>query len=732
MPDSDLDYAKVVGRFGLTVADTADAGDNPDIIYCNSGTIRITPLITFAVATGATGGPLMLGGASYAATIDVDGYLIWNGLPYINVVDITSPKVNPRIPDDAATHRIEFIDVMADGTRVPFPAREVRLTQAGWEGSGVNDLARVMPVTLPGAPVPIIRGPQGTGVVGASTDGGALVLTLSDGTEIDAGELPVGPGGTDAGVASYVANTGSDTYAKVADTVATVAGSNLGRFIGRCRAGRTVKIVGIGDSILAAIPGVNSGGTMGVDDTLSRSATLIGSRFGNTVNVVNHALSGHTVATGPLSIKWNAALTEQADLYLIDYGTNDWSAEDHPTPVPGYKIEASVAGLERLFRRIRTEVPKADIAFLIANPYTSADSASNNVGKKDYNKKVRDVCAAYGVEIIDGYQAFIDHPDRASLMFDSTHPNGPGHRVLADEVLKHLPAAFKGTTTAVGAPPAFGLAKPEQVDPAIGDTGAQYVLAPTANTWVESGGGWATSGSDRVSSTFGATITCTTSAVEFYAMLSTAAADAARVTIQVDGVDVWTNIDLTIGKQGTYWVPLITTVNNLTPGSHAFKIVLVSGTLRVSRIGWLAAKTSAYTPTLKPVTLSESTSPVAVLDTGAATAIFSAVTVLAATSGFTTATALVTGNCQIRVTGETTTPREVETSFIIGTSQAVLRHTIPPVAAGATFYLGRDFSFIVDIGTGASMRLSARVLSTDKTNVAISSHSAKVYVNKAT
>jgi lysophospholipase L1-like esterase len=730
VPDSDLDYAKVTGRLALSVADGSDPGDNPDIIYCDSGTVRITPLINFTRVADATP-PFTVGHAAIDATVEPGGYVTWNGQPFVWVVDLTSEKVNPRIPEDAATHKLEFFNVTADGTVVKFPTSTVRFTKDGLDGSGVNDLALVMPVTE-GASTPIVRGAQGVGIQSAEVSGGNLLLGLSDGTEIDAGELPVGPGGTDAGVASYVANTGSDTYAKVADTVATVAGSNLGRFIARCRAGQAVKIATGGDSIPAAIPGVNSGGVMGVDDLTSYAASLIAARFGNIVTTANQALSGHTVATGPLSVKWNALIAEQADLYLFCYGTNDWSADDFTTPVPGYKTPASLAGLERLFRRIRTEVPKADIAFLIANPYTSADSASNNVGKKAYNKKVRDVCAAYGVEVVDGYQAFIDHPDRASLMFDSTHPNGPGHRVLGEEIAKHVPAAFAGQTSAVAAVPSYGLAKPEQVDPAIGDTGAQYVLAPTANTWVESGGGWTTSGSDRVSSTVGATITCTTSAVEFYAMLSTTAADAARVTVQVDGVDVWTNIDLTIGKQGTYWVPLITTVNNLTPGSHAFKIVLVSGTLRVSRIGWLAAKVGAFTPAVKAVTLSESTTPVTILDTGASTNVFAATTITSATLGFGTALAHITGTCLIKVTGETTTSREIETSFIIGTTQALAKHTIPPVAAGATYFVERDFSFLVDIGTGASMRLVARVLSTDKTGVTVDRHSAKVLVHRQT
>lgn len=221
MPDSDLDYAKVTGRLALSVADGSDLGDNPDIIYCDSGTVRITPLINFTRVADATP-PFTIGHAAIDATVDTNGYVTWNGQPYVWVVDLTSEKVNPCIPDDAATHKLEFINVMADGTKITFPEATVRFTADGLDGSGVNDLALVMPVTE-AASVPIIRGERGVGIQSAAVEGGDLVFGFTDGTEINAGELPVGPGGTDAGVASYLADPGSATATALSTAVVPVA-----------------------------------------------------------------------------------------------------------------------------------------------------------------------------------------------------------------------------------------------------------------------------------------------------------------------------------------------------------------------------------------------------------------------------------------------------------------------------------------------------------------------------
>lgn len=227
---TDLDFARTMQRLGLTVGDTdADPDLDPDIVWCDSGRAQIIPVTTYVkVADGSpvpwTGGNAVIectiSDASFVDTtghgFDGAGYLIFNGKPVVGAVDLTSTKVNPFISDpDAATHTIRYINVMAGTTPVAFPDAPVRLTAAG-DGispDNLNDITLLSPV-VPGAATPIYRGEQGIGIAGAAIIGGTnLQLDLSDGSSIDAGPLPIGPGGSDPGVGGYMANPDSDTSA---------------------------------------------------------------------------------------------------------------------------------------------------------------------------------------------------------------------------------------------------------------------------------------------------------------------------------------------------------------------------------------------------------------------------------------------------------------------------------------------------------------------------------------
>lgn len=235
---TDLDYAKVMQRIGLTVGDGPDPDETPDTIWCDGGTVQIVPLNTCVKVAGGlpvpwTGGNAVIecsiSDATYvdptANGFDGAGYLLFNGKPYVWAVDLTSSKVNPNVPD-GATHQVNYVGVTAAGTAVSFPSVKVRLTAAG-DGispGGFNDLTILSPVE-PGAAVPIVVGPQGVGVADATVTGlGDLELTLTDTTVVNAGPLPVGPGGSDAGVAGYITTPGSQTEtalsASTADSIA--------------------------------------------------------------------------------------------------------------------------------------------------------------------------------------------------------------------------------------------------------------------------------------------------------------------------------------------------------------------------------------------------------------------------------------------------------------------------------------------------------------------------------
>lgn len=225
MPD--LVYAKVIGRFALTVGDTnADVDDDPDTIWCDEGTVRFTPLTTFTKVAGADPVPFTAGHAVIDASIDSEGYLTYLGKRWVHLVDLTSDLVNPQVGANKATHKVTFIGVKANGTLVEFPSFNARLTADGPDGDGVNDLTKVAPV-VPGSSTPIYRGEAGPSVESAEIVGGELVLVRSDGVELNAGELPVGPGGSDAGVAGYINTPGSATETALKATIEVVNGEQV-------------------------------------------------------------------------------------------------------------------------------------------------------------------------------------------------------------------------------------------------------------------------------------------------------------------------------------------------------------------------------------------------------------------------------------------------------------------------------------------------------------------------
>jgi hypothetical protein len=242
---TDLDFVKVVGRFGITVADSADDGDEPDIIWCDSGEILLHPLITEVKVAGSPI-PWTGGQADYQTTIDAEGYVAWRGQRYVKVVDLTSEKVNPRIVDGKATHQVTFKNVTAGEMSVLFEPRNVRLSADMVNpDTGVCDLTLLLPVPIASA-VPIVVGPSGTGLTGGVVQESptSVAFELTNGGTTDEIELPVGPGGSDVGVAGYLDDEDSDTRAVLdplvtakVQEVASGFGTDLAAYVATLPAG---------------------------------------------------------------------------------------------------------------------------------------------------------------------------------------------------------------------------------------------------------------------------------------------------------------------------------------------------------------------------------------------------------------------------------------------------------------------------------------------------------------
>jgi hypothetical protein len=343
MPD--LDFCKIIGRFALTVSDGVDADDNPDTVYCDEGVVKFTPITTFTKVAGASPVPMTLGNAVIEAAIDSSGYLSRNGVRYVNLVDLGSDKVNPTIPAGKATYKVTFEGVRASGTKVDFPSFDFRPT------SGVdNDLTLLAPVPVAGGTA-IVVGPRGASVNGASITGpGHLQLALTDGTSVDAGALPVGPGGSDGGVASYVTTPGSATETALAAKIATAltagdfatATALASGLAGKAAATDLTTEVGRATTAEAALQdavnGLTVSGTLTVGGLWS-SGTAYAARtlvtYSGGVYVSNAATNAGD--TPGVSSKWTAFPA------FLTYGSDLGTADLNTFTSPGFYSQATAA-----------------------------------------------------------------------------------------------------------------------------------------------------------------------------------------------------------------------------------------------------------------------------------------------------------------------------------------------------------------------------------------------------
>jgi len=363
----------------------------------------------------------------------------------------------------------------------------------------------------------------------------------------------------------------------------TVDSGNVARFLRRAAAGETLKISGLGDSIIEGTTGV----TPGVDDMLTLVKNTLASRFPTaTFSTTNRAVSGYTTATSAINGKMDLLYTDKPDLVIVGFGRNDVVADAYGVPVQGYPLERSLRGFEVFLRQLRSKVPQADVIVVSCNP-ASVYSGDGNM--RTYQSAVQRLAAAYGCQWVDTYGAFYAKGDYSSYMYDTVHPNAAGHQLYADTILGHLPAT--GThklALAPGAGPVGGVRAVSDVKETEGFNGWRVVQNTDAvqdGVWVNVGA-WSgsnpyqtTTATDYAEFTFVGT--------EFMARFSTSSGDAAVVDIVVDGVTTFT--DLALSTVPSNFQPFVLLASGLTLFQHKVKIVLKSGTLKVYQAAWLVA-----------------------------------------------------------------------------------------------------------------------------------------------
>lgn len=196
-----LDYVSIKGRLGVKVADSADEGDAPDLVYCDEGRIQFTPTLEQTVAAGEDP-PVVLGMHPVTVIIDGQGYLSHQGVRYVKLPDLHSEKINPRIDTGKATWTVTFLDVKANGEKVTFTGGRIDPLP------GDNDLVELLPVQpASGGTIAITRGPAGVGVPEGGTAG--QVLAKSTGDDYDTEWVAQSSGGGSGDVASVNGQTGA-------------------------------------------------------------------------------------------------------------------------------------------------------------------------------------------------------------------------------------------------------------------------------------------------------------------------------------------------------------------------------------------------------------------------------------------------------------------------------------------------------------------------------------------
>jgi lysophospholipase L1-like esterase len=393
------------------------------------------------------------------------------------------------------------------------------------------------------------------------------------------------------------------------------APATISRFLAKCASGQAVKIGALGDSGLegtTVASGLNADGgatrvgVLGVDDLVSLLATGLASRYGITVTKYNRAVSGHTTAA-TLSTKKSALvnpndagsgsvnsypftkiLLDQPDLILLSYGHNDLKGFSSGA-VQGLSQDTSLRLLEHMFRRLRKEVPGADLMFISEWPYLGGFNVGSDALLVTYNKAARVLCASYGVEYVDGYAAFkaLGVTGMRAVVDATNHPNADGHAVWVGPVLKRFPSNVAGGLPQAPNTPSTTLYNAHRVGP----RSMLEMTVPTQSAgygtdrfrlFPSTGSGWDTqAATPATTSQAGDVITVQYVGSDALLRLDCGAGNGV-VNIDVDGIRVYSNFDLSTKAAGQNQIPLSSVIGGTDSprsGIHIVTVTLVSGSM---------------------------------------------------------------------------------------------------------------------------------------------------------
>lgn len=199
-----LKFGMVTGRLVATIADSAGDMDRDPDIQPLTGGVTFTPAASALLLPGAWPDPATALPMPITAILDDEGYLSHNGVRGVRLVASVNNATNPS----DFTYKVSFSLKM--GTlSVQYPAFDIMVP-----ADGVVDLTTVAPVPR-ATGTPMI---QGVGIADVQVRNGEFVFVLTDGSERNAGRVPI-PDSVNLGdyarledLASFATRDELDTY----------------------------------------------------------------------------------------------------------------------------------------------------------------------------------------------------------------------------------------------------------------------------------------------------------------------------------------------------------------------------------------------------------------------------------------------------------------------------------------------------------------------------------------
>ncbi|MCF3111921.1 GDSL-type esterase/lipase family protein [Niabella sp. CC-SYL272] len=145
------------------------------------------------------------------------------------------------------------------------------------------------------------------------------------------------------------------------------------------------------------------------------------------INVITTSIGGENSVQGQKRFEKDV-LPHRPDVLFIDYALNDRSVG----------LEASRAAMEKMIRRALRKHIK--IILMTPSPDLAVDILKQDNILSQFSRQLVELAAKYQIGLADSYAAFYEQVRNGKQLRDymaqSNHPNGKGHRLIADRIMK--------------------------------------------------------------------------------------------------------------------------------------------------------------------------------------------------------------------------------------------------------------------------------------------------------